>query len=113
MSESYLCNCLFCLKNNPTGKLLPKSTYYRHQRRDQSLLEKELSNNEELSDNEEEKERNTNISLRSTKVSKHCNLLDNINEIDYQMYQMNEASESEIIEIKSSESEEISEKEEE
>ena len=79
MSESYLCNCVFCLKNNPIKKLLPKSTYYRHQRRDQSLLKKELS------DNEKEKERNTNISLRSTEVSKHCDLLDNINEIDYQM----------------------------
>ena len=69
MSELYLCNCIFCLENNPDGKLVVKSVYYRHRRKDQVLLEKELS------DNEKEEEGNININLRSIKVSRHCNLL--------------------------------------
>ena len=46
-----------------------KSVYYRHRRKDQVLLEKELS------DNEKEEKGNININLRSTKVNKHYNLL--------------------------------------
>ncbi len=69
MNELYLCNCIFCLENNPDGKLVVKSIYYQHQRKDQVLLEKELS------DNEKEEEGNININLRSTKVSRHYNLL--------------------------------------
>ncbi len=69
MSELYLCNCIFCLENNPDGKLVMKSVYYRYQRKDQVLLEKELS------DNEKKEEGNININLRSTKVSRYYNLL--------------------------------------
>ena len=69
MSELYLCNCIFCLKNNPDGKLVVKSVYYRHRKKDQVLLEKELS------DNEKEEEENININLRNIEISRHCNLL--------------------------------------
>src|SRR6266498_2851642 len=52
MSELYLCNCIFCLENNPDGKLVVKSIYYRHRRKDQVLLKKELSDNEKEEEND-------------------------------------------------------------
>ena len=45
MSELYFCNCIFCLENNPDGKLVVKSVYYQYWRKDQILLEKEPSDN--------------------------------------------------------------------
>src|SRR6266540_3039149 len=65
-----LCTCISCLKNNSDGKLVAQSVYYRYQKKTQILLEKELSDNEDM------------------------------NKIDYQMSKENEENESEINEIK-------------
>jgi hypothetical protein len=56
--SSYLCMCVSCLKNNPDGKLVTQSVYYRHRKRTQILLEKELSDDEDM-----------NANLKSTEVS--------------------------------------------
>ena len=53
-----LCTCVSCLKNNSDGKLVAQSVYYRHRKKTQILLEKELSNNEDM-----------NVNLKSTEVS--------------------------------------------
>ena len=53
-----LCTCVSCLKNNPDGKLVAQSIYYRHRKKTQILLEKELSDDEDM-----------NVNLKSTEVS--------------------------------------------
>jgi hypothetical protein len=59
MSELLLlCKCIFCLENNPNGKLVAQSVYYRHRKKNQVLLEKDLSDDED-----------TNANLRNTEVS--------------------------------------------
>ena len=53
-----LCTCVSCLKNNSDGKLVAQSVYYQHRKKTQILLEKELSDNEDM-----------NVNLKSTEVS--------------------------------------------
>ena len=53
-----LCTCVSCLKNNSDGKLMTQSVYYQHRKKTQILLEKELSDNEDMNEN-----------LKSTEVS--------------------------------------------
>ena len=53
-----LCMCVSCLKKNPDGKLVTQSVYYRHRKKTQILLEKELSDDEDI-----------NVNLKSTEVS--------------------------------------------
>ena len=53
-----LYTCISCLKNNSDSKLVIQSIYYQHQKKTQILLEKELSDNEDM-----------NVNLKSTEVS--------------------------------------------
>ena len=53
-----LCTCVSYLKNNSDGKLVVQSVYYRHRKKTQILLEKELSDDEDM-----------NVNLKSTEVS--------------------------------------------
>ena len=53
-----LCTYVSCLKNNSDGKLVTQSVYYRYRKKTQILLEKKLSNNEDM-----------NVNLKSTEVS--------------------------------------------
>src|SRR6266498_3614400 len=86
MSELYLCNCIFCLENNPDSKLVVKSIYYQHRRKDQILLEKELS------DNEKEEEENNAMQVDEERLNKkvieglrllHLKLVYNFTEVVY------------------------------
>ncbi|CAI2196372.1 17421_t:CDS:1, partial [Funneliformis geosporum] len=58
----HLCKCLFCLENNPNGNLVTKSVYYRYRKRNQILIEEELSNSKK---EEKVEEKNININLRN------------------------------------------------
>ena len=49
---------VFCLKNNSDGKLVIQNVYYRHQKKTQILLKKELSDDKDI-----------NVNLKSTEVS--------------------------------------------
>ena len=53
-----LCICVSCLKNNSNGKLVTQSVYYQHRKKTQILLEKELSDDEDM-----------NVNLKNTEIS--------------------------------------------
>ena len=49
--SSFLCTCVSCLENNPDGKLVKHGVYYRHRKKIQISLEKELSDDEDMNVN--------------------------------------------------------------
>src|SRR6266536_1927108 len=90
-----LCTCVSCLKNNSDSKLVIQSIYYQHRKKTQILLEKELSDNEDMNVNLKNEENESEINeieylSASKEISEDDDFLDNE---DYNIFNENNSEE--------------------